>query len=30
MRYKFDETVFRGSDPTVNKSINPTVAPAKP
>ncbi len=30
MRYKFDETVFRGSDPTVNKTINPIPMAAKP
>lgn len=30
MRYKFDETVFRGSDPSVNKTINPTPMAAKP
>jgi hypothetical protein len=30
MRYKFDETVFRGSDPAVNKTMSPTAAAAKP
>ena len=30
VRYKFDETLFRSNDPTVNKTLNPTVAPAKP
>lgn len=30
MRYKFDETAFRGSDPSVNRTINPVAVPAKP
>lgn len=30
MRYKFDETVFRGSDPAVNKTMSPTAAAATP
>lgn len=28
VRYKFDEDLFRKSDPSVNKTLNPTVAPA--
>ena len=30
IRYKFDENLFRSSDPNVNKTLNPNVAPAKP
>ncbi len=30
MRYKFDETLFKGSDANANRTLNPTVAPAKP
>ena len=30
MRYKFDEDLFRKNDSSVNKTLNPNVAPAKP
>lgn len=30
VRYKFDETLLRNGDSNVNKTLNPTVAPAKP
>ncbi|MBC7437786.1 MAG: hypothetical protein H7332_17155 [Bdellovibrionales bacterium] len=30
MRYKFDEDLFKKSDASVNKTLNPNVAPAKP
>ena len=30
VRYKFDESLFGKDDPNVNKTLNPTVAPAKP
>ena len=30
MRYKFDESLFAKDDPSVNKTLSPTVAPAKP
>ncbi|MCJ0764721.1 hypothetical protein [Variovorax terrae] len=30
VRYKFDEDLFRKNDPTVNKTLNPTAAPAQP
>ncbi len=30
LRYKFDESVFKGSDPAVNKTLNPGDSPAKP
>ncbi len=30
VRYKFDEDLFKKNDSAVNKTLNPTVAPAKP
>ncbi len=30
MRYKFDESLFGKDDPNINKTLTPTVAPAKP
>ena len=30
LRYKFDETVFKGGDPAVNRTLNPDQVPAKP
>jgi hypothetical protein len=30
MRYKFDEDLFKKNDASVNKTLNPTAAPAKP
>ena len=30
MRYKFDEDLFKKSDASVNKTLNPNAAPAKP
>ncbi|MBE2263807.1 MAG: hypothetical protein IAE92_13755 [Burkholderiaceae bacterium] len=30
LRYKFDESLFKGSDPGVNKTLSPALSPTKP